>query len=168
MNWYCFYQNNSGGYFYVDDKVCYRLYIESDTLDNAITKAEELGCYWNGVSRGIDCSCCGDRWDKRDVDLIDLDKYITDGYAVSVFNAEDEWYIKWGNYEIIKKPVLETRFGIKTYTGYIKIHTIEEYAQVMADEGCFCSTSPDARIYYNNGNVKEIFRTDSGISTSDV
>lgn len=55
-------QNNSGGFFDVDDKVCHRLFIEADSLAEARIKAEELGCYWNGVAQGIDCECCGDRW----------------------------------------------------------------------------------------------------------
>lgn len=45
MNWYCFDQNNSGGYFDVDDKVCHRLFIEAESFDDAVEKAEELGCY---------------------------------------------------------------------------------------------------------------------------
>ena len=59
MNWYCFKQNNSGGIFDVDDKVCHNLFIEAESFNNAVTKAEELGCYWDGVSKGMDCPCCG-------------------------------------------------------------------------------------------------------------
>lgn len=59
---YGFNQNNSGGHFVVDDSLCHRLFIEADDKDEAISKAEELGCYWDGVDKGIDCPCCGDRW----------------------------------------------------------------------------------------------------------
>lgn len=62
LKWYEFEQNNSGGYFDVTDTVCHRLYIEARNDEEAIKKAEELGCYWNGVMEGLDCSCCGDRW----------------------------------------------------------------------------------------------------------
>ena len=59
---YEFDQNNSGGVFITDNNLCHRLYIEADSIDEAISKAEELGCYWDGVTKGLDCPCCGDRW----------------------------------------------------------------------------------------------------------
>lgn len=121
MNWYNFTQNNSGGYFDVDDKVCHRLFIEAESFDDAIKKAEELGCYWDGVNKGIDCSCCGDRWSiMRDNNPINIEKYATEGWR-----------------------------------GRIKFRNIEEYAQFMANE--YGWTVPDIRIYYHDGNVKEIF-----------
>lgn len=43
----------------------------------------------------------------------------------------------------------------KSYSGNIRIRNIEEYAQFVTDEYGF--TSPDARIYYKDGSVKEIF-----------
>lgn len=61
---YDFDQNNSGGSFITNDKLCWKLFIEAETYDEAVNKAEELGCYWDGVEEGIDCSCCGDRWYK--------------------------------------------------------------------------------------------------------
>lgn len=42
MNWYNFTQNNSGGYFDVDDKVCHRLFIEAGSFDDAIKKQKSL------------------------------------------------------------------------------------------------------------------------------
>lgn len=62
--WYEFTQNNSGGHFTVDDKVCHRVFIQSTDLDSACTFAESLGIYFNGVDDGHDCECCGDRWYK--------------------------------------------------------------------------------------------------------
>ena len=71
-------QNNSGGSFDVDDKICHRLFIEADNIDDAISKAEDIGCYWDGVSSGLDCPCCGDRWstpwDDDGLDLVKLSK----------------------------------------------------------------------------------------------
>lgn len=49
LKWYEFDQNNSGGYFDVTDTVCHKLYIEAHSPKEAIEKAEELGCYWDGV-----------------------------------------------------------------------------------------------------------------------
>lgn len=115
MKFYEFNQNNSGGSFDVDDKVCHRVFIESDNKDEAIDKALELGIYFDGVRDGIDCPCCGDRW--------------------SDYCDEIEF-----PYEYDKE---------KTF------NSIEEYAQYLADK--YGWTSPDCRIYYKNGEVKEIF-----------
>lgn len=111
---YQFDQNNSGGVFDVDDKVCHRLFIEADSEGEACAKAEELGCYWDGVEKEIDCPCCGDRW-----------------YFPDVVNFEN-----WGN----------KQFG-----------SIEELAQYLANR--YGWTNPDARIYYANGDVVEIYKT---------
>lgn len=62
VSWFEFSQNNSGGRFHVDDKVCHRLFIEADNEAEAIQKAESLGVYFDGVAEGLDCPCCGDRW----------------------------------------------------------------------------------------------------------
>lgn len=110
MKWFEFDQNNSGGHFDVDDKVCHRLFIEAESFNDAVEKAEELGCYWDGIDKGIDCSCCGNRWSKWDDEPVDIEPYFND---------------------------------------------IEEYAQFLADS--FGWTTPDVRLYYNDGNVKEIF-----------
>jgi hypothetical protein len=40
----------------------------------------------------------------------------------------------------------------------MKMNSIEEYAQVMAD--LYGWTKPDIRIFYKNGEVKEIFKDD--------
>lgn len=124
MKWFEFNQNNSGGYFDVDDKVCHRLFIEAEAFNDAVEKAEELGCYWDGVDKGIDCSCCGDRWGKWDDRPVDLERYKTEGYK-------------------------------SLSHGTLYFNNIEEYAQFLADK--FGWTVPDGRIYYNDGNVKEVF-----------
>lgn len=155
---YEFDQNNSGGHFIVDDKVCHRLFIEADSQTEAIVKAEELGCYWGGVDSGIDCPCCGDRW--YGCDEVDIEKYSTEGYAVVVYgnvykNAEQRWHEKYGDYEIAEPPAWRKVFDITQYAGRIKFRTIEEYAQFLANE--YGWTVPDARIYYRDGTVKEIY-----------
>ncbi|MGA0164712.1 MAG: DUF7296 family protein [Bdellovibrionota bacterium] len=60
--WFLFDQNNSGGKLVVNDKVCHRLFIEAKNESEAISIAEGLGVYFNGVDDGRDCPCCGDRW----------------------------------------------------------------------------------------------------------
>lgn len=160
MKWYCFNQMNSGGYFVVNNKVCHRLFIEAESFDDAVEKAEELGCYWDGVSKNIDCPCCGNRWDKWDDDPVDLEKYKTEGYVVNVYDgisggAKDLWEKKYRKYEVIKEPEFVSEGFGKNYVGKIRFNNIEEYAQYLADE--YGWTVPDARIYYHNGDVKEVF-----------
>jgi hypothetical protein len=48
---FLFDQNNSGGGFELDDKLCHRLVLE-----------EVTEVYFDGVEDGRDCECCGDRW----------------------------------------------------------------------------------------------------------
>ena len=55
-------QNNSGGSFVIDDDVAHYVIIEADTAEEANKKAEEIGIYFDGVDKGWDCYCCGDRW----------------------------------------------------------------------------------------------------------
>jgi hypothetical protein len=77
-----FNQNNTGGSFEVNDKLCHRLFIEADNYEEANSIAERLGCYWDGVYGGMDCDCCGDRWyPNSEGDGIDLGK-ISDSYKI--------------------------------------------------------------------------------------
>lgn len=62
MAFYEFRQNNSGGFFITNETVCHFMIIEATDHAAAVKKAEELGCYWDGCAKGIDCPCCGDRW----------------------------------------------------------------------------------------------------------
>ena len=109
-----FTQNNSGGSFDVDDKVCHRLFIEAVDEKQAISIAESLGVYFDGCEKGMDCECCGDRW--------------------SSYTEEITFPYEMG----------------------IKFTTVEEYAQFLADK--YGWTTPDARIFYLNGVVKEIYK----------
>jgi hypothetical protein len=160
-----FNQNNSGGRFTVNKYLCHRLIIEADCQSDAIHKAETLGCYWNGVEDGLDCSCCGDRWYM--VDMVDFDKInnLWGGYEVSAFTPQgkkSEWLI-----DILKKryagatwltPLSATKkYGSMQVIGKVKIDSIELYAQIIAD--LWGSTTPDIRIFYKDGTVKEINKT---------
>lgn len=61
---YTFRQNNSGGHFThrPSDGIGKYVIIEADSDVEANRKAESIGLYFDGVSEGRDCSCCGDRW----------------------------------------------------------------------------------------------------------
>jgi hypothetical protein len=59
MKFYTFIQNNSGGHF-IGPRI---VIIRANSMDEALSKAEvETDIYFDGCSKGIDCSCCGDRW----------------------------------------------------------------------------------------------------------
>lgn len=38
--------------------------IEAENPEDANMRAEKIGLYFDGVEKGIDCSCCGDRFDR--------------------------------------------------------------------------------------------------------
>lgn len=59
---YHYSQNNSGGSFDIDHRVAHHVIIEALTAEQANAIAESKGLYWDGVSQGQDCDCCGDRW----------------------------------------------------------------------------------------------------------
>lgn len=51
-----FNQNNSGGYFHVNDDEAHHVVIEGDSLDDIVDKALDI------LDNSDSCSCCGDRW----------------------------------------------------------------------------------------------------------
>ena len=57
---YSFRQNNSGGVFLEPAQSI--IVVAAKSEDHALEIAKKAGLYLNGVSRGIDCECCGDRW----------------------------------------------------------------------------------------------------------
>lgn len=62
MKYYTFSQNNSGGSFRTTDKIKEYVIIEAPDAEYANFLAERLEIYFDGVSDGRDCGCCGDRW----------------------------------------------------------------------------------------------------------
>ena len=56
-NFYSFYQINSGGSLYTNEKLCHQFYIEAASVEEANHKAQSLGVYFNGVDEGRDCDC---------------------------------------------------------------------------------------------------------------
>ena len=55
-------QNNSGGCFDQDENVDVNVIIEAKSKYESNRIAEDIGIYFDGVIKGMDCSCCGDRW----------------------------------------------------------------------------------------------------------
>lgn len=80
---YLFVQNNSGGSFYIDDElgIGVNVAFEANSEEEAIERAKNV-IYFDGVSKGLDCPCCGDRWsdyvwyDAETVDTLNANKYI--------------------------------------------------------------------------------------------
>ena len=64
--WFTFIQNNSFGVFQIDRKggIAEVVIIEANDRDHAIERADDIGIYFEGCARGLDCPCCGDRWDE--------------------------------------------------------------------------------------------------------
>ena len=57
---YVYTQNNSGGYY--RDPAKYIIVVDANDSDEALGIAEMAGLYLYGMAKGVDCSCCGDRW----------------------------------------------------------------------------------------------------------
>ena len=154
---YEFNQNNSGGHFVVNDKLCHRVFIEADNTYEAIHKAEELGCYWYGVKEGRDCPCCGDRWNKDYVKAVNIETINERGYSVSAYRGSlSKWKSKYGSYEVVEAPTITDGLFGKRCEGRIKFRNLVEYIQFLANE--YGWTTPDARVYYKDGSIKEIFK----------
>jgi hypothetical protein len=106
---YCFRQNNSGGSFVVDEDsgLTHFVIIEAGSADEANSKAEDIGIYFDGE---YDCPCCGDRWypasDYEGEALpsvydTPIAEYVKDGYqwmdsgknaVVHYADGRKEWY----------------------------------------------------------------------------
>lgn len=62
MPFFTYSQNNSGGSFVTNDRVCQYVIVEANNVAEADTVAEGLGVYFDGVETGVDCDHCGNRW----------------------------------------------------------------------------------------------------------
>ena len=61
--WWQYDQNNSGGSY--EGPACL-VFVEATDAASADAIAQQHGIYFDGCDRGIDCACCGDRWDHAD------------------------------------------------------------------------------------------------------
>lgn len=62
MGFYTYVQNNSGGGYEGNYKF---VIVEAKTAPGADEAAERSGyVYFDGVERGLDCDCCGNRWSR--------------------------------------------------------------------------------------------------------
>jgi hypothetical protein len=145
MRFYEFLQNNSGGSFQTDEQLTHRVIIEAKDEKAACSIAENMGVYFNGVEEGSDCPCCGDRWcTPSEVRL----KW--EGFDEPDANRIAEDYRG--------SAVLREGKIRKGMTHDVVFPDVEAYAQFMSDRYGWCK--PDARVFYHDGRVTEIFRKD--------
>jgi hypothetical protein len=57
-------QNHSGGRATRTASLSDYVIIEAENGEQADAKLLALGAYYDGVEAGIDCPCCGDRWQR--------------------------------------------------------------------------------------------------------
>lgn len=62
MPFFHFSQNNSGGSFDLTDTLTHHVVIEAHDAAHANLRLEQLGGYFDGCAKEMDCDCCGDRW----------------------------------------------------------------------------------------------------------
>lgn len=133
-------QNNSGGSFVINAQVANKVFIEATSLQEANKKAFEIGIYFDGVSIGSDCGCCGDRWHEPYEDL----KF---PYRYGTLNLED---VKKSGYDY--KPTNWIAYGQKEaekdkYDLIFK--NVKEYAKYLMQDRWFGNKV--IIIYYKDG-----------------
>jgi len=143
LKFFEFNQNNSGGGFDTDDKVCHRVIIEAKDSDEASDIAEGLGIYFNGCESGMDCECCGDRWYRPWEELnLNYGSFTID---------EAERIVNEYSGTVVDVPSIRMD---KTRRNVL-FDSVESYAQYVSNNHGW--TSPDTRIFYKNGEVKEFY-----------
>lgn len=65
---YTYVQNNSGGSFVqdLDRGIAHYVIVEARTREEANSRATGIGLYFDGCAQGVDCHCCGNRWEEQD------------------------------------------------------------------------------------------------------
>lgn len=95
MVFYCFGQNNPGGFF----EGAQVLIVEALDPAEAEALAEQAGVYFDGVASGRDCECCGDRWYR------DADGFPTLEEAIASIPEERTADESGPLYRVIRRPI---------------------------------------------------------------
>jgi hypothetical protein len=93
---YTFRQNNSGGSFEINDAVTVNVIIEAVNETHANVIAEGVGIYFDGVDKGEDCDCCGDRWYPVD-DYDGKESPMVYGVSPEVYVSELHNRMRWAD-----------------------------------------------------------------------
>ena len=89
-------QNNSGGSFEIDDDVAKVVVIEAVNAVTANdTAVNVVGIYFDGCDKGIDCECCGDRWNPMYDDYDGTDTPTVYGQPLN------EYKDMWSKYAVV-------------------------------------------------------------------
>lgn len=151
-----FSQNNSGGYFDVDENVCHRVIIEAIDEDHAQSIIEPMI-----ENQSPSCSCCGDRWSIYYCDEIEFEKYNEKGLEVDVYthykDYSERWFKLYGEFPRKDEPVVKKKSWGSKFTARVYFDNLEQYCQYLAN--AYGWTTPDVRIHYLDGTKKEIFKT---------
>jgi hypothetical protein len=110
MPFFHYSQNNNNSSFDYDETrgITHHVVIEAASPDEADSRAEQIGLYWNGCDDGRDCDCCGDRWYQThgDGDVVpaiydepitattDVSRWMDEGREIAVHHADGriEWF----------------------------------------------------------------------------
>jgi hypothetical protein len=158
---YHFNQNNSGGYFDVDDNVCEHVFIEAYSEDEAIEKLKPMI-----ENQSASCDCCGDRWSLWGHE-IDLDSYKEKGYNVSIYthykDYEDRWFKAYGQFKRLSDPTVVKQSWGSEFVAPLYFESVEEYAQFRVNResmwGLASRKNVGAKIHYLNGTRLDLFKT---------
>lgn len=74
-------QNNSGGYFHINDNEAPMVVIEGDSFKEIMDKADEI------LDNSDSCPCCGDRWYLDYIDESDMTDNWRDKVSFTMFRT---------------------------------------------------------------------------------
>ena len=152
MSFFSFRQNNSGGSFDENEKLCQCVYIEAENSEEANEKALDLGIYFDGVEKGFDCECCGSRW---------YESYSPESNILFLYPNDEnkiEEVLNISGSNMVRKPGDRIMVGsVSRLVSYFEI-SFEKFSQKLKAESIlgYKWTSPMYRIFYKNGEVESI------------
>ena len=66
--------------------------VEGTDVKDITRRAEDIGLYWDGCRKGLDCSCCGDRWYPPSYSTLDDTPSIYgEDVAAGVYVSDTKW-----------------------------------------------------------------------------
>lgn len=107
LKWFTYNQNNSGGYFIIDESVCETVVIQAISAREANRVAEDLF-----AGRSDFCECCGERWyslweDEEGDDVPSVYGEPLEGSKARMFRENYVLHYANGIVEFVKLPASE-------------------------------------------------------------
>lgn len=107
--YFVFEQQETGGYYDIDENTPYYYLIEASSNKDANRIAsEKTSIYFDGVVKGVDCECCGDRWVRSS--CYRLNKFCSYDKAKETYKDIDKVFhiiIKYNGEKIYKNKDVE-------------------------------------------------------------